>query len=289
MKFFCKVAFYLPTTGNSWLLAMIFIAGSLAAAALIGALGMLIPGLNLPTAALYAVSMVIPFLVIFLISNQKWRQAQYLASQGLPYRKVALNNPDFGRMGAPLYLLCAALLTIAASIVIEPLGELIPMPEIVRQMFERAFVNSSLRDMIISTCILAPLCEEFLCRGVMMRGMAANTAPWKAILWAATIFAFIHLNPWQAIPAFLLGLLLGWVYHQSGCIWAAILMHAANNSFSTVMMRFVPGTEVDGGTLDLLPAEMRIPAYIGCLVLLAAIILLMLRFGPHKSLKQPLQ
>ncbi len=289
MKFFRKVAFYLPTIGNSWLLALIFIAGSLAAAGFIAALVSVIPGLQLSTAVSYAVSMVIPFLIIYLISNQKWHQAQYLASQGLPYRKVALNNPDFGRMGAPLYLICAALITIAASIVIEPLGELIPMPEMVKQVFEKAFVNSSLRDMIISTCILAPLCEEFLCRGVMMRGMAANTAPWKAILWAATIFAVIHLNPWQAIPAFLLGLLLGWVYHQSGCIWAAILMHAANNSFSTVMMRFVPGADVDGGTLDLLPAEMRIPAYIGCLVLLAAIIYLMHRFGPRKSLKQPLQ
>ena len=289
MKFFRKVAFYLPNIGNSWLLAMIFIAGSLAASAFIGALTFLKPGLTLPTWCLYLMSMVVPFFAIWLISNQKWRQAEFYESQGQPVKKVELNKPDFGRMGAPLYLLCAVILTIAASIVIEPLGELIPMPDMFRELFEKAFVNSGLADMIIATCILAPLCEEFLCRGVMMRGMAANTAPWKAILWAAIIFAFIHLNPWQAIPALLMGLLLGWVYHQSGCIWAAILMHAANNSFSTAMMRIFPDANVDSGTLDLLPAEFKIPAYIGCVILVAAVIFIMHRFGPRKSLKQPLQ
>ena len=105
---------------------------------------------------------------------------------------------------------------LSLSVVIEPTTSFIPMPDSIKAIFEKAFVESALWDMIVSTCILAPLLEELLCRGIMLRGMLARRkAPWKAIVWSALIFAVMHMNPWQSIPAFLIGLLLGWVYYRT--------------------------------------------------------------------------
>ncbi|WP_409994892.1 CPBP family intramembrane glutamic endopeptidase [Chitinophaga pinensis] len=42
--------------------------------------------------------------------------------------------------------------------------------------------------------------------------MLKRYPPRKAIVISALFFGLIHLNPWQALPAFCIGLLLGWVF-----------------------------------------------------------------------------
>ncbi|MBR1539259.1 MAG: CPBP family intramembrane metalloprotease, partial [Bacteroidales bacterium] len=86
-----------------------------------------------------------------------------------------------------------------------------------------------------------------------MRGMLTRMKPGRAIFWSALIFAVMHMNPWQSIPAFLIGLLLGWIYWRTHCLWATIFLHWLNNSLATVISRLWPDVSVDAGWKDILP------------------------------------
>jgi hypothetical protein len=43
------------------------------------------------------------------------------------------------------------------------------------------------------------------------------------------------MNPWQAIPAFILGCIFGYVYYKTGSLKLTMLMHCANNTFAVVL------------------------------------------------------
>ena len=92
---------------------------------------------------------------------------------------------------------------------------------------------------IIMTVILAPILEEILFRGIIMKGMINNgTKPLLAIALSAFIFGVVHFNPWQFAGALLLGLVLGLVYYKTKSLLMSILLHAFNNLISAMLMLY---------------------------------------------------
>ena len=252
-----ELKYYKPTLGQSWLLVLLVIAGSFVGSAVT------LLWRGAPQSLTYFIMMLVPLLWCVM----KGRQA---AEAGI--RPLAIHAPHYGKLPAWGLFVLAGIALIALSFLVEPLASLIPMPDSIKTVFEKAFVDSPLWDMIISTCILAPLFEELLCRGIMLRGMLPRMKPGRAIFWSALIFAVMHLNPWQAIPAFLIGLLLGWVYWRTHSLWATIFLHCLNNSLSTVLSRVMPDVSVDAGWKDILPANIYWLCFAGAAVLLAAIL-----------------
>jgi membrane protease YdiL (CAAX protease family) len=53
---------------------------------------------------------------------------------------------------------------------------------------------------------------------------------WLMIALSAFLFALIHMNPAQMPHAFLIGLLLGWLYMRTGSIMPGVAYHWANNT-----------------------------------------------------------
>lgn len=109
------------------------------------------------------------------------------------------------------------------------------------KMYTDAFVHllSSPFSLILMTVILAPILEEILFRGIIMKGMINNkVAPSTAILVSSFIFGAVHFNPWQFAGALLLGLVLGLVYHKTKSLLIPILLHAFNNLLSALMMMY---------------------------------------------------
>lgn len=92
----------------------------------------------------------------------------------------------------------------------------------------------------ITVCILAPIFEEILFRGIMLRGMLQNgTSPIWAIIISSFIFGLAHLNPWQFLGAGLLGVVFGYVYYRTKSLWLVMFLHALNNTISyTMMLKF---------------------------------------------------
>jgi membrane protease YdiL (CAAX protease family) len=137
----------------------------------------------------------------------------------------------------------------ALAIAIEPLFMWIPMPELVKQMFEAAFKNDT--PTFLSAVVAAPFAEEWLCRGVILKGLLTHYSPRKAIIWSAVLFGVLHLNPWQAIPAFCIALAIGWVYWRTRSLWLCIFMHAVNNGIAFLTLLLFPDAASDATTIDI--------------------------------------
>ena len=107
---------------------------------------------------------------------------------------------------------------------------------------------------------------------MVLRGLLGNgVKPVWAIVISALFFAFIHLNPWQAVPAFLLGCLFGYVYYKTGSLKLTMLMHFANNTFSLLLSN-VDALEDADSFLDVFPGGRYWVIFFACLLLLVLII-----------------
>jgi len=246
--------YYKPTLGGSWVIVALMLVGSVL-------VGVLFP--HVPHSLGYALLMLFPLAWCW------WKgQQAYMLGE----RPLAINAPHFGQLHPVVFFLLAGIALLALGVVIEPTTSFIPMPDFIKRVFEEAFMDSPLWDAILSTCILAPLLEEFLCRGMMLRGMLPQKGVRKAILWSAFLFAFMHMNPWQSIPAFLMGIFMGWVYWRTHCLWATIFLHFLNNAMSVVITRIFPDLPVDAGWIDVLPTTTYWGLYGSCVVVAAVCI-----------------
>ena len=99
-------------------------------------------------------------------------------------------------------------------------------------MFESAveyFNSLPIVILLIETCVIAPIFEETLYRGILLKGLINKYNSKKAIVYSALIFGIAHLNVPQGINAFLLGLILGTVFYYTKSIYLCMVMHFANN------------------------------------------------------------
>lgn len=99
-----------------------------------------------------------------------------------------------------------------------------------------AIVEESPRWMtFLGTCICAPLGEELLFRKLLVdrtRGYGDLTA----ILLSGLLFALFHGNLFQYFYAFLLGMLLAYIYTRSGNLWWCVAMHAVVNFLGSIVI-----------------------------------------------------
>ena len=95
--------------------------------------------------------------------------------------------------------------------------------------------NGPFWSSFLLVAIFAPIFEEWLCRGMVLRGLLGNgVKPVWAIVISAAFFAVIHMNPWQALNAFIIGMVMGYVYYKTGSLWLTMLIHFVNNGFAVV-------------------------------------------------------
>ena len=128
-------------------------------------------------------------------------------------------------MVSPVNILLIFLLTGAAYFAIGMIVSLLP------QNFGGydeaiAYLNTGsfwLKMLVIG--IGAPLVEEFCVRGLCQNRLMRIAPPAVAIFLQAALFGVMHWNLVQSSYAFLLGLLLGWVYYRARTILAPILLH----------------------------------------------------------------
>lgn len=84
--------------------------------------------------------------------------------------------------------------------------------------------------MALGIAVGGPLLEEILFRGLLLTALLWFYRPWVAVTGAALLFAALHLNVIQFVPAVLMGLTLGVVYERTGSLVLCWLGHAAYNA-----------------------------------------------------------
>lgn len=143
--------------------------------------------------------------------------------------------------------------TVLAWSVIAALGAIIPSIWIQEQMPELPNFAEEQFDTILGTPwgyltigLFAPLTEEIVMRGAILKELlkSEKLSVWTAITISALMFALIHMNPAQMPHAFLIGLLLGWMYWRTGSILPGVAYHWANNSIAFVMFAFYPDPDM---------------------------------------------
>ena len=100
--------------------------------------------------------------------------------------------------------------------------------------------------------IFAPIFEEWLCRGMILRGLLTKMKPVWAIVISALFFAIIHMNPWQALNAFIIGVIMGYVYYKTGSLILTMIIHFVNNGTAVILSQFSSLEEVDFW-IDIMP------------------------------------
>ena len=97
------------------------------------------------------------------------------------------------------------------------------------EYLEEYLLNTSYIFIFISTCIIAPIFEEILYRGVLLNGLLKKYNYKKAIIYSAIIFGIAHMNLPQGVNAFFLGVIIGLAYYYARSIYLCMAMHFVNN------------------------------------------------------------
>lgn len=132
----------------------------------------------------------------------------------------------------------ASVAVIAIQIgVVSPIVNAIPIPEFMEQIFiefgKRKGIFSA-----IAIVLAAPILEELVFRGIILDGLLKKYSPLKSILVSSMLFGLVHLNPWQFIAAFVIGILLAWTYYKTRKLTLCILIHFVNNLFAFMAIYF---------------------------------------------------
>lgn len=90
---------------------------------------------------------------------------------------------------------------------------------------------------IFAVAILAPVVEEFMFRGVLLKRMIAKTSMWGGILISSLLFGILHLD---IVGAFLFGVVASLLYLQTNNLLVPILLHIINNSLAAAALFLAP-------------------------------------------------
>lgn len=94
---------------------------------------------------------------------------------------------------------------------------------------ETAVTTLDPRWIVVLAVVAAPLVEEFLFRGLILRGLRRTWGPGLSIVAGAALFAAVH-PPAGFVPVFALGLAASIAFERSGWLLAPILCHALYNA-----------------------------------------------------------
>jgi hypothetical protein len=79
---------------------------------------------------------------------------------------------------------------------------------------------------------IAPILEEIIFRGIILKGLLISYSAKKAIIVSAILFGLIHGKVLLILPAIIIGLFFGWIYYKTKSIGTTILLHSFANLFA---------------------------------------------------------
>lgn len=268
-----KIKSFAPTLGESWLLIIIIVIGG----GILGGVLSLILSSIFPYIKSWISMLLYPIMFIPGFIYIYFRPKDYSETKN----KFPINSKNFGKHGIAIALILTTPLVLAFNLVTEPLYSWMKMPQFIKEIFEN--MNQTGFVGFISVVIFAPLLEELFLRGIVLRGLLVHYSPTKAIIWSAIIFGFMHLNPWQAIPAILVGILMGWIYYKTGSLIMTIFIHFINNGFSFLVMKILPSVSIEASFRDIIPGNLYYLIFVLSLIYIVVTLTIM-----NKEYEKPL-
>jgi uncharacterized protein len=107
---------------------------------------------------------------------------------------------------------------------------------------------------VLMACVVAPIVEELVFRGLLLRRFIASRGFWGGIVSSGAIFAVLH--PQQLFGAFLSAVILSLLYLASRSLLVPIVAHAFANALVTIATLSAAGAKPRGSAVAQL-AELR--------------------------------
>ena len=168
-----------------------------------------------------------PIFALLLKSDNKRRRLQQGFAYKLPDKKsIAL----IGLLGM------SAAVSVNAIVSISGLEYFSPKYQQVSQIIYSGGIFME----IVSAVIAAPILEELLFRGMIYRRLRDFCNAKLAIIISAVFFGVFHGNLVQFVYAFIIGLMLAYVYEKMKTIWAPIVFHVGANLLSVLITELIP-------------------------------------------------
>lgn len=242
-----KVKDYDLYSGHAWYVpgvkGMFGLLGWLIVGGLLGGIVMLVMGLFMSPEAVKDYSMLVEYPIQFLpamvyAANQSRKNMVFDPG-------YVLDNKHFHPYGMGLTILITVVMTFAAMFAFDLPNywnmQLTNKSSILAEFYEmftemmKELTGGPFWSSFLTVAIFAPIFEEWMCRGMVLRGLLTKMKPGWAIVVSALFFAVIHANPWQALNAFLIGLVMGYVYYKTGSLILTMIIHFVNNGTSVVL------------------------------------------------------
>lgn len=191
-----------------------------------------------------------------------------LVAVGLVRRGPAIAGRRLSLGGSATALAAFLLCVIGVGLLVAPLHLDTGMTEALFGTMQKSALG------LFVMVVLAPLTEEMVFREGIQRSIAAalkqkgHDGAWLPIILTSVVFAAVHGNPAQAVPAFLLSLVLGLLYQRTGGIGLPVVAHVLNNVLAVVAMRVTIIDEVVSGQ----SAAVSLSAGIGATAIGAALL-----------------
>ena len=155
--------------------------------------------------------------IIFGLFQRKIR-----SPQGTRLLKFGLAKLDF------VIILWGTIMVLATGVVIEPLLNLFPETYLDRL----GNIMAAGGWMMFTSIVIAPIMEEILFRGILQDALMRKYGVFVGILIASAVFGIVHIIPQQVVNAFMIGIVLGYIYYRTGALLPVILIHCINNAIS---------------------------------------------------------
>lgn len=97
----------------------------------------------------------------------------------------------------------------------------------------------------IMVCVVAPVVEELVFRGLMLPALAKKFSPFVSVLLCGLAFSLMHMNPEQTVYQFFIGCVCSFVALRTRSVLPAITVHGSSNIIAFVLA-FLPSSEVSG-------------------------------------------
>jgi len=184
-----------------------------------------------------------------------------------------------------LLLIPISLTIIGASILLSEVDNMfrmvLPAPKWHIDLLESLVTGkTSLWGSIVLAVVIAPITEELLFRGLILRGLLSRYTVKTSVLVSAILFGAFHVNPWQFLSATILGVLMAWWFVRTRSLLPCIFGHALNNAVIFIVLHIFH-LEIRGYTSVLPQVEFQ-PLWfnvVGLLLIGVGVWLLIRMFG----------
>lgn len=144
-----------------------------------------------------------------------------------------------------------AVATLAMVVIVDNLYTLtqhfMPPPELYLESLKSLRPHGTLSAVLtfLGLCVVVPLAEELIFRGVVQRVFMANMGGAVGAVLAGVFFGALHLNAQLLLGMAAFGVFVGLVFYYSANLTYAILSHGLFNSVAFLQLALTRGESVD--------------------------------------------